>query len=231
MDIYALSRSFWDFSFENPDKIKPNHIAMYFFAIEHCNRLGWKEKFGFPSSMVMDAISIKNWRTYSNTLNELVDFGFIKMIEKSKNQYSSNIIAIVKNTKAQSKALDKALMKHGTKQSKSTVKSIDSIDIPIYNNTNLQNTNIPVKPKSVFTPPTLLEVINYFKEKGYSETAAKKAFDYYDSSNWIDGKGSKVKNWKQKMIGVWFKEENKAVELLPTGEPAIRRRSPGLTMY
>ena len=50
--------------------------------------------------------------------------GFIKMIEVSKNQYSSNIIAIVKNTKAPTKALDKALQKHSTKQGQSTV-SID----------------------------------------------------------------------------------------------------------
>jgi hypothetical protein len=46
------------------------------------------------------------------------------MLEISKNQYSSNIIAIVKNTKATTKALDKALQKHSTKHSQSTV-SID----------------------------------------------------------------------------------------------------------
>lgn len=139
MDIYSLSRNFWDYSFENPDKIKPNHIAMYFFAIEHCNRLGWKEKFGFPTSMVMDAISIKSYNTYIKTLTELVDFGFLKMIEKSKNQYSSNIIAISNNDKANNKALDKALIKHSTKQDESTVQSIDSIDIPIYKETNIQD--------------------------------------------------------------------------------------------
>lgn len=124
MNTYELSRSWFEFCFNNPDRIKPNHTAVYFFAIEHCNRLGWKDKFGFPSQMVMEAIGIKNWRTYSNTLNDLVDFGFIKMIEISKNQYSSNIIAIVKNTKAHTKALDKALQKHSTKQSQSIV-SID----------------------------------------------------------------------------------------------------------
>lgn len=138
MDIYSLSRSFWDYSFENPDKIKPNHIAMYFFAIEHCNRLGWKEKFGFPTTMVMDAISIKSYNTFIKTLNELVEFGFIKMIEKSKNQYSSNIIALSKLCKANDKALDKAVIKHSTKQLKSTVQSNDSIDIQLYNDTNLQ---------------------------------------------------------------------------------------------
>ena len=123
MNGYELSRAWFDFCFENPELIKPNHTALYFFAIEHCNRLGWKEKFGFPSQMAMETLGIKNWRTYSKCLNELVEFGFIKMIETSKNQYSSNIIAIVKTTKATTKALDKALQKHDTKQGQ----SIDSI--------------------------------------------------------------------------------------------------------
>jgi hypothetical protein len=128
MNSYDLSRAFWDYAFENPDKIKPPHAAIYFFSIEHCNRLGWKEKFGLPSQMAMEAIGVRNWRTYSQALNELVDFGFIKIIEKSKNQYSSNIVAIVNFTKAQSKALDKALQKHGTKHSQKQGQSIVSID-------------------------------------------------------------------------------------------------------
>lgn len=121
---YELSRNFFDWCFENPDKINTNHIAMYFFIIEHCNRLGWKDKFGLPTSMVKDAIGIRNFRTYSKTLNDLVSFGFIKMVETSKNQYSSNIIAIVKNAKAHAKALDKALQKHSQKQGES-IASID----------------------------------------------------------------------------------------------------------
>ena len=36
-----------------------------------------------------------------------------------------------------------------------------------------------------------------------------KAFDYYDCADWHDSKGNKVKNWKQKMQAVWFKDENK----------------------
>jgi len=156
MNVYDLSRIFWDYAFENPEKIKPNHIAMYFFAIEHCNRLGWKEKFGFPTTMVMDAISIKSYNTYIKTLNELVESGFITMIEKSKNQYSANIIALSKNDKANDKALDKALIKHVTKQvesivqstSESTVQSIDSIDKPIYNITSLPINNILLEKES-----------------------------------------------------------------------------------
>jgi len=146
MNSYDLSRSFIDWAFENPHKVKPIHYAIYFFAIEHCNRLGWKDKFGLPSQMVMEAIGVRNWRTYSSGLNELVDFGFIKMVETSRNQYSSNIIAIVKNTKAPTKAptkaLDKALQKHSTKHStkhsQSTYQSTVSINKPL-NNKPLNN--------------------------------------------------------------------------------------------
>lgn len=124
MNSYELSRNFCNWAFDNPERIKPIHYAIYFFSIEHCNRLGWKDKFGLPSQMVMEAIGIKNWRTYSAGLNDLVSFGFVKMIETSKNQYSSNIIAIVKNTKAPTKAPTKALDKALAKHSQSTV-SID----------------------------------------------------------------------------------------------------------
>jgi len=140
MNSYELSREFWNFSFENPEKVKPIHAAIYFFSIEHCNRLGWKEKFGLPSQMVMEAIGVKNWKTYSQGLNDLIEFGFIVLLEKSTNQYSSNIIAIVNftkaHTKAESKPLDKALSKHGTKHSQSIV-SIDKQD----NNITIEQTN------------------------------------------------------------------------------------------
>jgi hypothetical protein len=121
LNSYQLSRTFFDWCFENPEKIHPTHIAMYFFIIEHCNRLGWKDKFGLPTIMVKEAIGIRNFRTYTKTLNDLVEWGFIIMVEKSKNQYSSNIVAIVQNAKAPTKALDKAMQKQLQKQSNSTV--------------------------------------------------------------------------------------------------------------
>jgi len=124
MNSYELSRKWFDWTFENPERINPNHTALYFFIIEHCNRLGWKEKFGLPTTMAKEAIGIRSYNTYINTLNDLVEFGFIKLIEKSKNQYSSNIVALSNFDKAPDKALDKALVKHVTKQGE----SIDSIN-------------------------------------------------------------------------------------------------------
>jgi hypothetical protein len=124
MTGYELSRNFFDWCFENPEKISPNHTALYFFICEHSNRMGGKTKFGLPTTMAKDAIGIRSYNTYIKTLNDLVEFGFIELIEKSKNQYSSNIVALSNFNKAHNKALDKALIKHTTKQHQ----SIDSID-------------------------------------------------------------------------------------------------------
>jgi hypothetical protein len=65
------------------------------------------------------------------------------------------------------------------------------------------------KEEKVFIAPNLEEVITFFKTSGYSIQVGEKAFNYYNSADWKDSKGTKIKNWKQKMIGVWFKDENK----------------------
>jgi len=65
------------------------------------------------------------------------------------------------------------------------------------------------KVEANFQPPCLDDVKKYFSENGYSEQAAATAFKYYHESNWVDSKGNKVRNWKQKMIAVWFKPESK----------------------
>lgn len=142
MNSFALSRHFWNYAFENTGKIKPIHVSIYFFAMEHCNRLGWKKNFGLPTSMVLEAISVKSYSVYKSAFDDLVEFGLIDVIQYSKNQYSSNIIALKENKKATTKALDKAFINHAAKQTEttrqSTGQSKDSIDKPYNQLTNNQ---------------------------------------------------------------------------------------------
>lgn len=133
---YELSRKWFDWSFENPEKISPNHAAIYFFAIEHCNRLGWRSKFGFPTQMVMDAVGIKKHQTYIKYFNDLVEWGFFELVQKSINQYSANIISLVSAKPKSGKALDKAIITHAAKQTKPIGQSNSSIDKPINQITN-----------------------------------------------------------------------------------------------
>jgi hypothetical protein len=62
---------------------------------------------------------------------------------------------------------------------------------------------------NTFIPPLQDEVTSYFEENGYTKESGLKAFNYYDVAGWKDSRGNKVKNWKQKMQSVWFKDENK----------------------
>lgn len=184
MNSYDLSRKWFDWTFENPERINPNHTALYFFIIEHCNRLGWKEKFGLPTTMAKEAIGIRSYNTYINTLNDLVEFGFVKLIEKSKNQYSSNIVALSNFDKAPNKALDKAMIKHDTKQREST----DSI--------NKQET------KEQIYIPTFIEFLKFAIEQvpNINKDEVKLKYESWKVNNWKDGNNKQIKNWKTKLL-------------------------------
>lgn len=184
MNSYDLSRKWFDWTFENPERINPNHTALYFFIIEHCNRLGWKEKFGLPTTMAKEAIGIRSYNTYINTLNDLVEFGFVKLIEKSKNQYSSNIVALSNFDKAPDKALDKALIKHTTKQREST----DSI--------NKQETI-----EQIYIP-TFIEFLKFAIEQvpNINKDEVKLKYESWKVNNWKDGNNKQIKNWKTKLL-------------------------------
>lgn len=179
MDGYKLSRNFWDFSFNNPEKIKPNHIAIYFFAVEHCNRLGWKQKFGLPASMVIEAIGIKSYSVYKKSFDELVDFGFFEVLQYSKNQYSSNIIALKENYKAPYKALDKAFIKHVIKQSESTQQSTYESTVSINKQLTINKETINHKNKE----QNLIEI--FFKDLENSSALETIARNNQISINWV----------------------------------------------
>jgi hypothetical protein len=162
---YELSRAWFDFCFENPEKISPKHSAIYFFAIEHCNRLGWKQKFGFPSLMTMEALGIKKHQTYIKAFYDLVEWGFFVLIQKSTNQYSANIISLARALPKNSKALDNAIIKHRAKQGQSTGQSTGQSKVHINKPIN-QLTN---KPINQLTNIFVLELCKLYKRRESTE--------------------------------------------------------------
>ena len=59
-----------------------------------------------------------------------------------------------------------------------------------------------------FVPPTLEEIQNYINEKNLN-VDAKKFYDYFTVGEWVDSKGNKVKNWKQKLLTWNSSNQNK----------------------
>ena len=86
--------------------------------------------------------------------------------------------------------------------------SINNTSINIKENSNIIN-NITKRKVNRFVKPTLEEIENYIKEKNLS-VDSKQFYEYFEEGDWIDSKGNKVKNWKQKLL-TWnkFKTGNK----------------------
>jgi hypothetical protein len=82
------------------------------------------------------------------------------------------------------------------------------------NNNDNDNVNANGNGKTIakaFVPPTILDWVTFFKEHGYREDVAYKSWQSYDVANWRDSRGNAIKNWRQKALHVWFKDEHKAV--------------------
>ncbi len=197
---YILSRKWFDFAHENPSKVKPNHAALYFWLCELNNRLDWKEEFGLPSEKAMEIIGVRNHRTYKKAFESLVEWGFVKVIERTCNQHTATIISLtglVKNTEAPALALVKntrALSKHIPKQVQGTA----HIDKQINNKTKK-----PLNLSSeVFTP-------DYKPINNYDSISYRLWRQVYDN---LLAKGIEPKSLLRTKIKEWTNEVRLMIE-------------------
>lgn len=140
-------------------------------------------------------------------INDLERLDFIQVYEVNNNKY----IQIVNFNKHQNPHV---------READSTIPApcqYDASTIPallIPDSLNLipdsLNTGKPGAISKKFTPPTEQEVVEYFTTNGYKKELAVRAFRGYQEAGWKDSTGKKIRNWKQKMIHVWFRDENKS---------------------
>ena len=71
-------------------------------------------------------------------------------------------------------------------------------------------------PRAKFIPPTLGDIQEYIASKKLN-VDAEQFYDYFDTGGWVDSKGNKVKNWKQKLL-TWNK-----YNLTSTNQPKKQR--------
>lgn len=136
--------------------------------------------------VIDDIIYISNWEKYQS----------VEGMEKVREQTRKRVAIYREKQKLISSVTSNVTVTQGN--------AID-IDKDIEEEKEIKK-EIRKKPKG-FTAPTLEEVKAYCEEKGLS--VDPKAFlDYFTESNWVDSKGNKVRNWKQKLL-TWQKYEPK----------------------
>ncbi|MBF9252461.1 hypothetical protein I2I11_04075 [Pontibacter sp. 172403-2] len=116
MNGYELSRQWFDFAFENPDKVSVTQTALYMWLIEANNRAGFVEKLSFNTEDACMAIGVSNRKTVWKALNELAENGFVNIVLKSCNQNKPSVISLKVAKIKTAGALDKALMRQSKKR-------------------------------------------------------------------------------------------------------------------
>ena len=117
---------------------------------------------------------IKNWYKYNWTKSEKLDKPLLKEIENIKTLRFKEYLGNLYNNR-------------------------DTVSIP-YRYTIDTTVSVSVSDTvSVNKKPTLEEIEKYILTKKLN-VDGKKFYNYFETGNWTDSKGNKVKNWKQKLL-------------------------------
>ena len=117
-------------------------------------------------------------KTISRSINKLVEIGYIEIIS------FNGRVRVARTTLSRQSGQNVQ-----AEWTKCPANNIDN---------KLDNTKERVK-KEKFTPPTKDEVLEYARSKN-AYWMGEKFYEYFTEGNWVDSKGNKVKNWKQKFL-------------------------------
>lgn len=223
---YDLSKNWFLFVKQNPDLINVHHSAMYFYLIELCNSLNWQIKMALPREQTKIMIAIKSNRTYTNTFEDLVDWGFIKIVQRSKNQHQANVISLNSAHALKASAQHRQRHQHSTsrgtgtapiikqykqyKQYKQEYKEEKIIEVEVKQENqlpNLADSNLFRKP----IPPTKQQVWESFVKNGGTKEMAKKFWENNETTGWFY-KNSPIVNFQNLVPGfveAWKKNNSK----------------------
>lgn len=124
------------------------------------------------------------------TLNELMELGYLTRKQ-------------LKDTSGKFANMEYTIYEEPLYQKPTSVKpTSENVHNKVLNNKVLNNKKEIYKER-----PTLEEIKDYCLNVRHNKVDYKKFYDYFTEGNWIDSKGNKVKNWKQKVI-TWEKNTN-----------------------
>lgn len=157
---------------------------------------------------------IKSKRARNALAFALISYGFTQEIEQDLDQNSQTFI-LFEAIKNQFIAKNQGGAPIGNNNRTSTVEKnniqqkaqkkqplLDNIYKIIDNNKEIR-TNVLTKKMKKFIPPTLDEIETYINEKNLS-VCGRDFFNYFEEGDWVDSRGQKVLNWKQKIL-TWEK--------------------------
>lgn len=92
MNSYHLTKQWFSFSCGNT-AVNTHHTALYLWLVEQNNQQQWRETFGFAFEEIGCYVHI-SYKTFKKTLDNLVEWGFLRVIGKPINQHSNWHVAL-----------------------------------------------------------------------------------------------------------------------------------------
>lgn len=172
-------------------------LKLYLKALKNEGKLTFNEFIPYNTKMLATIVGHnvdiveKAIKIFQNMhLIEIFDNGTIYMLDMQK------MIGSISN-----EGLRKAEYRERIEKEKASGTSLGQCPNIISNYNSISNSIYSNKEekKEKFIPPTLEEVKEYAESRNRLDIA-EKFFDYFNAGKWIDSKGNKVKNWKQKFI-------------------------------
>ena len=204
MNYLKQMNAFYKLLPNNP--LSSNAQCLYFYLLNKNNELNWIKEFTVANMIVCGYTNLSR-QALDRARNELKQKGYIDYQKGFSNQAGKYLIVSfdTQNDTQDNTQNDTQDDIQDDTQSGHRVSTLYK-----QNKTKLKK---EINKEKVFIAPTLEEIKKYVLEKNLN-VDAENFYNYFTTGNWIDSKGNKVKNWKQKII-TWNSYKPKAQETKP----------------
>jgi hypothetical protein len=182
------------------DTLNPTHISLYIALFQFWNIKRFTNPIHISREEAMRLSKIASKATYHKCMRDLHEKKYV-IYEPSFNPYRGSKVTIV-NLELTDKDVQKSIKKHTNKKTsieQPFEQPFEPTNEPLINDSKLsskQNKLIKQEESKLrFTPPSLKEVLDYFKVQEFLMQEAEPFFLYYQANGWHVGK-SKMKNWQ-----------------------------------
>lgn len=182
------------------DTLNPTHISLYIALFQFWNIKRFTNPIHISREEAMRLSKIASKATYHKCMRDLHEKKYV-IYEPSFNPYRGSKVTIV-NLELTDKDVQKSIKKRTDK--KTSIEQpfelpIEPTNEPLINDSKLstkQNKqNKQKESKTYFTPPSLLEILDFFKEQEFVMQEAEPFYLYYQANGWMVGR-AKMKNWQ-----------------------------------
>lgn len=164
------------------------------------NYLKTEQQIEQQQSNILNVLTIKNYDLYHSNEKDNQQSLQIDRYTATKDQKTIQQTILQQSVIPEKLTIKSHSIYNENDTTDDTTESLQTILQTDTNNNDKNDKNDKKRVKSLkFIPPTLAEIKNYISENKY-HINAEDFYKYFTDGHWVDSKGNKVRNWKQKVI-------------------------------